>query len=177
MSGMEVSDIRNPGDLIFSLDNEIMTVAVLAGQNIQPGDPVSFNLGNNFARKGTDANVDVSEGFGVCIHEGFNDTGGTVNGRGVIQIATGNAYVAVTAGAIIKPFKNVKVSSASKFVTSAITIVAAAFADQAASRAAVAALSNYVRDTVGRCYGNPGEMVKPGNVAADGVAIVRLGRD
>ena len=175
MSSMEVSDLRKPGQLIFSSDNEIMTVALKAGENIQPGDPVSIDA-NNYAVKGTAATVNASEGFGVCIHEGYDNTNGA-SGAGIVQIATGNAYVAVTAGAAIKPFKHVKINSSSKFVTAQIAVVTATFADLAATRTAVAALSDYVKDVIGRCYGNPGEMVKPSSVIADGVAIVRLGRD
>lgn len=174
MSGMEVSDIRNPGDLIFSLDNEIMAVPVKAGENIQPGNGVIID-DDNYAVKGNAADFDTSKGYGVCIHEGANNTGGA-NGALLIQIATGNAYVAMKAGGVVQPFKKLKLNSDSEVVESTITAVPNTVTLSTA-QTALLALSNYIQKTLGTSYGNPGEMVKPGDVADNGTVVVRLGLD
>ena len=174
MSETEVTNIRNPGDLIFSLDNEIMTIPVKAGENIAPGNIVSID-DNNYAVKGINTNTDASKGYGVCIFEGANNTSGA-SGDLLVQIATGNAYVACKAGAVVKPFKNIRVDANSSVVDVEIVDVGAV-TTVAQAKTEMIKILGYMRYTIGRSYGNPGEMVNPKSVANNGVVVVRLGRD
>lgn len=175
MSGTEVTTLRKPGDLIFSTDNEIMTVGVKANVDLSTiGKVVTFDA-NNFAQLATPTNLDVSKGIGVVIHEGADNTGGS-DGDKLVQIATGNAYVAGSAGGVIHPFKNVTVNTTSDFVELVLGN-APAVATLGNVGAAVTALHNFLKRVVGRSYGNPGEMVSPTNVTNNNAVVVRLGKD
>ncbi len=172
MSETEVTNIRNPGDLVFSIDNEIMAVPLALNQTIVPGDVVVVGGTGNEASIATSTNIDSSKGVGVCIFEG-GIRGATGSEEVLIQIATGNAYVVCKATGTIKPFENIKVGAVG--ATTQGSVVASLIPGTITATN----LGSYVKETIGRSYGNPGEMVKPGNVVGTAAAplplVVRLG--
>lgn len=164
-SETEVTSGRNPGDLLFSLDNELITVKVASSQNIAPGDPVTFNSAN-LAIKATDAIVQT-DGFGVCVHEGVI-TSASESGTRVIQIATGNAYVTVTTGGNVKPLKKLAIDSSSQFIE----------LPTLSSGSNTAAIVAHINSGVARSYGAPDNItMNPSRVAANKFLAVRLGQD
>ena len=156
MSATEVTNLRKPGDLVFSLDNEIMTVSLAAGVNAKPGKAITFDA-NNYAILANDSNLDTSKGVGVVIHEGADNTGGS-DGDKLIQIATGNAYVVMEAGGAISPFNDVSVDSNSDVVSYTLVTIASGTDFDSVSEVGteLESLWNYVKCHVGKSYGKPG---------------------
>ncbi len=167
-SETEVSALRKPGDLIFSLDNEIVSVQLRTGQEVVPGDVVGIDSSNLWV-KSDGTNIKASDGYGVVIHEGLDDSDNSdaATAAGLIQIATGNAYVAIETGAIVKPHRKVKTNSSGKIIESHIN----------STSTTVAHIATYLNETIGKCYGNPGEQTIQTSVASGGTAVVRLGLD
>lgn len=195
-SGTEVDHLRQPGQLVFSTDNEIMSVEVKAGENIRPGDVVAFD--GDYAIVADPANFDSSTGFGVCIHEGFDNRAGfgpNTDGGGLVQIATGNAYVICTAATGgIKPFTRLRLAAGGASIarneaghavpaSNRLTAGASGFttvdanADGATTAAAINRIQEFLTETVGRFYGIPGGQVRPQPSTTGGVIVVRLGAD
>ena len=176
MSATEVTNLRKPGDLVFSLDNEIMTVSLASGVNATPGKAVTFDS-NNYAILATDSNLDITKGVGIVIHEGADNTDGA-DGDKLVQIATGNAYVVMEAGGAISPFNDISVDSNSDAVSYTLGTIASGTDFDTISEIGgeVEKIWNYVKCHVGKSYGKPGEMVNPGNVADGDPVVVRLGK-
>lgn len=170
ISATEVSNLRRRGALIFSTDNEIMTVGVTSGQTLVPGDPIMIIGTTGFASKATAAGLNIQEGYGVVIHEGIASPGTDTNGDKIVQIATGNSYVAMEAAGEIYPFRTVTVSGTSGDIVKTDDLSAPA-------SIAVNAVATYIGTTIGRYYGKPGEMVKPTKCADNDIIVVRLGSD
>jgi hypothetical protein len=170
MSETEVSVLRRPGDLIFTSGNEIMTVPVATvSTTYEVGDPVVIN-DDGKAVLATSSNFDNTSGYGVIIHEGV--TTGAALADEVVQIATGNAYVAMKANAVVRAFKQLSLSadgdvqqSARAAYTGSVTL------------AMINGIINWQKGIIGRSYGGPGEVVNPQSVAANGTVVVRLGHD
>ena len=161
-SETEVSNIIQRGSLVFSSDNEIITVKVAASQTLIPGDGVILKLG--VASKATASNRNILTGFGVVIHEGV--TTGTGTNTSVVQIATGNAYVVCEAAGIIQPIHMVQFTDDGEVAQSTLS-----------ATADISTIRTFVHEgVIGRSYGNPGEMVNPSAVAANGLVVVRLGQ-
>lgn len=196
-SSTEVENLRNKGDLIFSVDNEIMTVEVAASQNLAVGDIIKINA-TGYAVKITNSNTfNRNQGYGVVIHEGADNSSGE-NGDLLVQIATGNAYVALETFTDILPLHQVSVTvvtdarststATAQGLTSTTGISSSIGGNtQALITAELAKIHNYVQGVVGRSYGAPGQMVRPAEVEGtnststglDGgaIVVVRLGFD
>ena len=147
-----------------------MTVPVKTGTSLVPGDAVTFvtpTAGGAVAAKAGAAPNFIS-GYGVVIHEGSAAPAGetaadTDSGR-LVQIATGNAYVAMRTGGNIDPFGIVTTDADSNIIK--ITGIGSTV---------VTAIA-FIKGVLGRSYGAPGEMVNPGRVAGTSIAVVRLGQ-
>ena len=189
LSETEVDHLRQPGQLVFSNDNEIMSVPVAAGETIHPGDVVDFD-DNGFAKAADPATFNRTNGYGVCIHEGVVNPG--ADGAVLVQICTGNAYVVCTANAdTIRPFRQLALASGGRsiLVTEAgvgidasnrLADGVATFTDggdATANEDAVDTLNAHARLTVGRYYGLPGGMVRPLPSLEGEPIVIRLGAD
>ena len=172
VSETEVSNIRNVGDLAFTVGNEIMTVGVAASQTLVPGDIVDINA-TGYASKVTTTAIDTSLGYGVVIHQGVTTTAADTTGQYTVQIAVGNTYIAL----------KIDTADATTFlaplarVTTSTTNAKAGWVVQQDAPTDAATTIAYIIGTIGRYFGHPGEVVSPTKGADTEIGIVRLGTD
>ena len=200
-SQTEVTHLRDPGQLVFTTDNEIMSVPVAAGVRIVPGDIVDFD-DDGFAKVADPTTFDRTNGYGVCIHEGYDNRDGhgpNTDGAGLVQIATGNAYVVCTAATTgIVAFRQLRLASGGTSILRGVNGIAIPAGNRLADgrgelsdltstdndptaiggiNGAINRLNRLSNRTVGRSYGLPGDMVRPQPSTAGAPIVVRLGLD
>lgn len=168
---MSATETTGPlkGTLTKTDGNEIVTRGIAATIVLVAGDPVTFDaLG--FVVKATNAVGNRADGLGMAIEDA---TGGVSDDDVSIQIAMGNTYVNILAGAAIQPFKLLKVDSASKLIEHAQPANANAIFDETEIDAA----RDYYGLTFGRYFRHPKEEKTPTDAADNDVIVCRLGTD
>lgn len=163
------------GQLVFMDQNELVTRGVKATEVLVAGDPVSFDV-NGFIVKATNVVGNRSDGFGTVLE---TITGGVADGDEVAQVAVGNTYVYQAAGAAIKPFKLVKVDSASKLILHTNPAVSAfnSIFDDVEIETQVDLVRDYYGLAFGRYFYHAREEKTPTDAALDDVIVVRQGAD
>ena len=166
-SETEVDNIRNVGDLAFTVGNEIMAVGVAASQTLVPGDVVDINA-TGYASKVTTTAIDTSLGYGVVIHQGATTSATDTAGEKTVQIAVGNTYIALKIDGVVAPLARVSTSTTNN--------KASWVAQQDKPTDATTTIA-YIIGTIGRYFGHPGEVVSPTKSVDADIGIVRLGTD